>query len=120
MRLFEQHCLERTKKAASQLQAAVGEGLDPRQAWNEKGGLELVEAGVAYGYQWMVSNYFHGIEERKPQLSLRKVLERLGQLYAVDKLLEYSASFFETEVVSSLSLKTYRLLRQQLIESLRP
>ena len=61
--------------------------MDPRQAWNEKGGLELVEAGVAYGYQWMVANYLRGIDEAKPQLALRKVLERLATLYAVDKLL---------------------------------
>ena len=84
IRFYEQHCIERTRKAATKMQEIITEkGINPKRAWNEYAGLELVEVGVAYGFQWMVSNYFNAIEQRCNDPALKKVLVKLFTLYAV-------------------------------------
>lgn len=51
---------------------------------------------------------------------MKEVLKSLFLLYAIDKINEYSISFYETGVLGSTSLKTYRLIREKLLSKIRP
>jgi cell division protein FtsI/penicillin-binding protein 2 len=47
-------------------------------------------------------------------------MRRLFLLYAVDKILDYSTSFFESWSITSTTFKSLRELREKLFEEIRP
>ena len=67
--------------------------MNMKKTWDEHAGIELVEAATAHSYFWMVNNY-HKFVQEIPDQNTRAVLERLFLLYTIDKILDYSFSFF--------------------------
>lgn len=121
IKLYEQHSIERVKKATEKMREGVmDKGMQMKKTWDEYAGLELVEAAAAFSYQWLIQNYFNRISSQNISSNVKNVLTRLFNLYAVDKILDNATSFFETSVLGSLSLKAYRSIRLEILQSIRP
>lgn len=82
--------------------------------------MELVDAATAHGYNLMVKYFWKKVNDLCTDAALKEVLTSLFQLYAVDKICEYSMSFFETGVLGSTSLSAYRNIREELLVKIRP
>lgn len=79
-----------------------------------------MDAATAHGYNLMVKYFWKKVNDLCTDAALKEVLTTLFQLYAVDKISDYSLSFFETGVLGSTSLSTYRTIREELLTKLRP
>jgi acyl-CoA oxidase len=95
-------------------------GMKLKNSWDEFSGLELVDAATAHGYNLIVKYYWQRIEALCKDAKLKEVLTTLFRLYAIDKISDYSLSFYEAGVLGSTSLKTYRSIREQLLAKIRP
>lgn len=93
--------------------------MELKKTWDELAGLELVEASTAHSYLWMVNNFHQDVLKIKDD-NTRKAQKKLLLLYAIDKIIEYSTSFFETKSITSLSFKALREVRAQLFVEIRP
>lgn len=82
--------------------------------------MELVDAATAHGYYLMVKFYWDKVNDLCKEPRLKEVLTTLFLLYAVDRISEYSLTFYETGVLGSTSLKTYREIREKLLARIRP
>lgn len=79
-----------------------------------------MDAATAHSYYLMVKFYWDKINELCKEPRLKEVLTTLFLLYAVERISEYSLSFYETGVLGSTSLKTYRQIREKLLARVRP
>lgn len=88
------------------LQGITG-GMELKKTWDELAGIDLVEASIAHSYYWMVNN-LHEVVTKIEDQNTRKAMERVFFLYAVEKIIENSTSFFETNSITSRTLKAIR------------
>jgi acyl-CoA oxidase len=108
------------KRAGLRMQRGVERGMSPKASWDEHSQLELVDAATAHGYNIILKYNYGKICELCRDERLKEVLTDLLRLYALERISEYSLSFFETKVLSATSLKTYRSLREKLLAKIRP
>lgn len=52
-KIFLYHSCEAVKKAATKLATLIGEGMNPKEAWDTMAGLDLVEASTSHTYFWI-------------------------------------------------------------------
>lgn len=84
--------------------------MELKKTWDEFSGIDLVEASIAHSYYWMVNNLHEGVA-KIGDTPTRKALEKIFLLYAVEKIIENSTSFFETDSITSKTFKAIRELR---------
>lgn len=84
--------------------------MDMKKTWDEHAGIELVEAATAHSYFWMINNFYKFVQEIADQ-NTKAAIERLCLLFAIDKIIDYSFSYFESKSITPTTLKTLRELR---------
>lgn len=119
IKTFINNSCYRIKKAGEKILSGVTGGMDMKKTWDEHSGIELVEAATAHSYYWMVNNYHEAVKAISDK-DTQTAMNRLLLLYTIDKILEYSTSFFETKSITSSTFKALRELRYQLLEEIRP
>jgi len=67
----------------------------------------------------MVNNFQKFVTEITDEKT-REALTKLFFLFAIDKILDYSFSFFESKSITPVTLKTLREVREQLLSQIRP
>jgi acyl-CoA oxidase len=110
---------QKVKKAGEKLLQGITGGLELKKTWDELAGIDLVEASTAHSYYWMVKNFYVDVTKIEDR-NTRKALGRVFLLYAIEKIIDYSTSFFETNSITAKTFIGLRKLRETLYSEIRP
>ena len=108
----------RSVAASQKLLAGIGEGLSAKESWDYYSGLSLVDASTAFIYYWIFNNFFEHVYAIKYE-AVRRVLIKLLCLYGVNKILEYSGSYYEAGILTSDAVKLAFSAKEHLLADLR-
>ena len=108
----------RAVAASQKLLAGIAENLSPKEAWDYYAGLSLVEASTAFTYYWIYNNFMENVVLLKNE-AIRKSFNKLLCLYGINKILEYSGSYFEGGILTSEAIKFAFTAKEELLADLR-
>jgi len=91
-----------------------------KESWDKKAGLDLQEAARGHIYYYSFKAFKERIEKDVKAENVKKVLERLCGLYALDKLVRYPQGLFESGYINGEQFKLLKKKRNLLLEELRP
>jgi len=91
-----------------------------KESWDKKAGLDLQEAARGHIYYYSFKAFKDKVEREVKAENLKRVLERLCGLYALDKLVRYPQGLFESGYLNAEQFKLLKKKRNLLLEELRP
>lgn len=104
-RIFLYHSCEALKKIATKMSEGIADGMNPKELWDTKAGLDLTESSVSHTYFWIYEAFQARIYTSGQNEKVRNVLTRLLLLYGVDKILLRAHRFVQYGTVTHEGLR---------------
>ena len=105
--------------AASVLREGAKE-VGPKESWDSKAGSELQDAARAHIYYYTFRAFKERIEKEVKSPQLKVVLEKLCALFALDRVIRYPQSLFESGYLRANQFNLLKKRKAMLLEEIRP
>jgi hypothetical protein len=118
-KILTHHGCFKTQAAGKKIMRGISEGLTQKQVLDTYAGLALNDAGIAHCYIVMYT-YFHEKVTAISNPAIKAVLTKLLRLYGIEKIVERSAKFFESQTLDAAGFQAVYTEREILLAELRP
>lgn len=119
-KIFLYHSCESVKRAATKLTTVISEGVNPKEAWDTRAGLDLTESSIAHCYFWIFEAFQTRIYASGQNERVRNVLIRLLLLYGIDKILLRAHRYLQSKTITSDTIKILHEAKELLLKQIRP
>ena len=107
------------RDAAMGMMTHIGNGLDPKEAWNTKLGMKLLNIGKIHTVYTIAYEATSEINDL-PDLLIRNVLSDVLLYFIIEMIEEYSAFFIESDSINADQMVMLKEKREELVDTLSP